>query len=127
MAISEKLLKAINSAVAYLENAIRTFNEKDEKTLSENLWHVGAELEYAVFLFSLMFSDEESRLKRNPKFEKVGADFLIKIKDLLKESEKLVKNGKLAEAYENIFLARDCILKFGEESAKKKRGKPKTD
>jgi hypothetical protein len=124
MAINEKISKSLKSAMAYIEDSISALNKKDDDAFANSLWHVGAELEYALFLFSMTFIDESEmlRFKSNPKLEKTGLDsMLVDLKNLLQEAENFFMDGKLLDAYERVYVARDYALKINGELAKKKR------
>ena len=124
MAANEKILKALKSAMAYLENSMLALNKKDENSLADNVWHVAAELEYALFLFSITFQDEsdKSKWKLNPKVKKVEVGpMLIAAQDLLDEAENCMADEKLLDAYKNAYIARHYILKVQKDFAKKKR------
>jgi len=124
MAANKKILKALKSTITHLENSIHALNRKDENSLAESIWHVAAELEYTLFLFSVTFQDEidKSKWKLNPKLKKleVGST-LVTAQDLLNEAEKYMSNKKLLDAYKNAYIARHYILKVQKDFAKKKR------
>jgi len=124
MAANEKILKALQSAIAYLNNSMLAMDKKDDNSLANNVWHVAAELEYALFLFSITIQDEmdKSKWKLNPKLKKVEVGpTLVTVQDLLNEAEKCMRNEKLLDAYKSAYTARDYILKIQKDFAKKKR------
>jgi hypothetical protein len=124
IAVNEKILRSLKSAVAYLENSAFALDKKDESLLADNIWHVAAELEYALFLFSVKTQDESDvpELKSNPRFEKADADsMLVDVKNLLNEAEEFVLSGRLQDAYNSAYAARHCVLKIKDDLARKKR------
>jgi hypothetical protein len=124
MAINEKLSNALKSAAVYLENAILALNKKDENSFADSLWHVAAELEYALFLFSITFPDESNLLswKRNRELGKIETgSMLAEVKNLLDEAERFVVKERLLDAYKSACVARHYVLKVQEDLAKKKR------
>jgi hypothetical protein len=124
MMFNEKASKALRSATTHLENSIVTLNKKDENSLADSLWHVAAELEYALFLFSITCPNETnlSSSKRNPELKKIETgSMLAEVKILLNEAERFVANEKLLDAYKNAYVARHYVLKIQEDLAKKKR------
>jgi hypothetical protein len=124
MAANEKILKSLKSAMAYLENSILMLNKKDENSLMDNIWHVAAELEYALFLFSITLKDEsdKSKWKLNPKIKKVEVGpALVMVQNLLDEAENRMADEKLLDAYKSAYIARHYILKVQKDFAKKKR------
>ncbi len=124
MAANEKISKALKSAMAYLENSMLALNKKDENSLMDSVWHVAAELEYALFLFSITFQGESdrSKWKLNPKLKKVEVGpALIAVQNLLDEAENCMADGKLLDAYKSAYIARHYILKVQGDFAKKKR------
>jgi len=124
MATDEKILKALQSAITHLKNSISVVDEKGKNPIEDNVWHAAAELEYALFLFSVKVDNEidKSKWKLNPKHKKaeVGPT-LIKAQDLLKEAEKHFKNEELIDAYRNASICRHYILKVQKDFAKKRR------
>jgi hypothetical protein len=124
MAANAKILKALKSAATYLENSIRASAEKDENSLMDNVWHVAAELEYVLFLFSIAFKEEADKLKSRskPRFRKVEVDSaLVMVQKLLKAVFKHMKEKSLLEAYKEANIARHYMLKVQRDFAKKKR------
>ena len=124
MAIDEKILKSLKSAIAYLENSAFALDKKDESLLADSIWHVAAELEYALFLLSIKTQNESDTLKLKPSLEFKNADvdtMLADVKNLLNEAEKFFLNGRLQDAYKSAYAAKHCILEIREDLAKKKR------
>jgi hypothetical protein len=124
MAINEKVSKALKSAVTHLENSMQTLNKKDEKSLANSVWHVAAELEFALFLISITYPNEInlSNSKRNPELKKIETDsMLAEAENLLNKAETFVANERLLNAYKNAYVARHYVLKVQEELAKKKQ------
>jgi hypothetical protein len=124
MAVDRKILKALKSALSYLDNSMPALNRKDEDSLANSIWHVAAELEYVLFLFSITFEDgvDKSKWKVNPKLKKGEfGPILVTVQDLLNDTEKCIKNEKLLDAYKNAYIARHYILKVQKEFARKKR------
>jgi hypothetical protein len=124
MIIYEKVSKALRSATTHLENLIAALNKKDENSLADSLWHVAAELEYALFLFSIKRPNETNMqsLKRNFELKKIGTgSVLAEVKNLLNKAEGLVANEELLDAYKSVYVARHYVFKIQEDLAKKKR------
>jgi hypothetical protein len=122
MAINEKVSNALKSAVAHLENSISALNKNDENLFANSLWHVAAELEYALFLFSIMFPDENSlsSWKRKSELKIEAGSMLVEVENLLNEAKKFVLDGRLLDAYRSAYIARHYVLKVQEDLAKKK-------
>jgi len=124
MAANERILKPLKSTMAYLEKSVQALNKKDENLFDGNLWHAAAELEYALFLFSVMFQNESSLLKwkPNPELKKTEVGpMLTEAKNLLNKAEKCMVNEKLLDAYKSADIARHYLLKVHEDLVKKKR------
>ncbi|MEM2937034.1 MAG: hypothetical protein QXJ63_00635 [Candidatus Bathyarchaeia archaeon] len=123
MASNEKILKALESATHYLVDSLSTLS-KDEKAFTDSIWHVAAELEYALFLFSLMFKGEgdTSKWKPNPEAKKIGAEeMLTTVQELLGESKKALVGEDLLDAYKCAYMARHYVFRIQQDFARKKR------
>jgi len=123
MAINEKISKSLKSATTHLENAILALNKKDEDSFADSLWHVAAELEYTLFLFSITFQNEKdlSKWKPNPEPKIETSSTLMEVQNLLNEAEKFIMNEKLLDAYKSAYDARHYVLKAQEDLTRKKR------
>ncbi|MEM3770054.1 MAG: hypothetical protein QXZ51_03665 [Candidatus Bathyarchaeia archaeon] len=125
MAYNDKILNALESATNYLEKSLSALNNGDENSFSKHFWHVAAELEYALFMFSLIFQEEnvdKSRWKPNPDVKK--DDFhnvLAEVRSLLDNAKKFLAGSKFLDAYKGVYVARHCVFAVEENLAKKKR------
>ena len=124
MAANEKIVESLKTAITYAENSIQALDRNDENALADSLWHVGAELEYAVFLFS-MASERETRplqMDKSSELKKTEADKLLaEVHNFLKEAEGFVVSGKFLDAYKSVYAARNHVFRLHEDLAKKKR------
>lgn len=121
-AYSDKITRALTSCQAYLEKSIAAVEGVSEDDLS--VWHAAAELEYALFLFSLKNANSDV----TPKWKTESADRSDQPAKLLQKAQVLVAksrtsgiSGKWLEAYKAAFTARHILLRIQRESAKKKR------
>jgi hypothetical protein len=124
MAVDEKILRSLESAATCLEDSASALDKKDEGLLADNIWHVAAELEYALFLFSIKAQNENGvpELRSNLEFKEANVDSaLVEVKNLLNEAEKFFLSGRLQEAYESAYAARHLTLKIKDGLAKKRR------
>ena len=124
MTTNRKMLKALKSAIAYLDSSMLAMDKKDDNLLTDSVWHAAAELEYTLFLFSIIVQNEidKSKWKLNPKLKKVEVGpTLVTVQDLLNEAEKCIENEKLLDAYKSAYIARNYMLKIQKDFAKKKR------
>jgi len=124
MTADRKMLKALKSAITYLDNSMLAMDKKDDNLLTDSVWHLAAELEYALFLFSMTVQNEidKSKWKLNPKLKKAEVrPTLVTVQNLLNETEKCIKNEKLLDAYKSAYIARNYMLKIQKDFAKKKR------
>jgi len=90
MVTDEEILKALRSAITYLDNSLVVAGKKDEDLLENSVWHVAAELEYTLFLFSVIVQDEieRSKWKLSPKLSKINVyQALLKVQDLINRAE----------------------------------------
>lgn len=121
MDFDEKILDGLKKAANYLQTSMEVLDRND-KLFSSNIWHIGAELEYILFLFSLKLDEIESfKWKQNPELVKDVKPVLIDINDLLEKAQKFVENNMLYDAYRNVYIARHYVFKIQADIAKKKR------
>ena len=110
----ENIFKAIMSAIAYLEDSMEALVEKDDKKVAHFAWRAASDLEYALFLFSLMHQDETESpsWKLNPKSKQLEIEpLLISAQDLLKEARNRFEANELHEAHKKTWIARGQLLK----------------
>ena len=120
----ENIFKAITSAIAHLEDSIEALVQKDEKKVAHFAWRAASDLEYALFLFSLMYQDEteSSSWKLNPKSKQVEmGPLLISAQDLLKEAKNSFEADELHEAHKKTWMARGQLLRVHDLLEKKLR------
>ncbi len=126
MASNDKILKALESAINYLEKSLSALNSGNENSFTEHFWHVAAELEYALFMFSLIFQEEnieKSKWKPNPDIKKDELrNVLAEVRSLLDGAKKFLLGGKVLDAYKGVYVARHRVFAVEENLAKKKRG-----
>ncbi|MGB9683958.1 MAG: hypothetical protein ACPL1Z_03395 [Candidatus Bathyarchaeales archaeon] len=124
MIANDKILKALESALNHLKLSTSALKSRDENAFSNSVWHIAAELEYALFLFSLTFGNKHDTLKvklnpepKNLQFDNVMAE----VENLLEEAKKLISSRNLLDAYKSAYMARHRVFKVQEILAKKKR------
>ncbi len=120
----ENILKAITSAIAYLENSMEALVKNDEKKAVLFTWRAASDLEYALFLFSLIQQDEnESSLwKLDPHSKQLEIEpLLISAQDLLKEAKNSFEADELHEAHKKTWIARGHLLRVHDFFEKKRR------
>lgn len=119
-----KLTRAITSATGYLEDSIKFVSRSDDKDVSDLVWRAAAELEYALFLFSITHQDESEgsswKLGLHSKEVEVES-ILASTRDLLEDAESKIKDGGLREAHKKTWMARGYLLRLQEFFEKKKK------
>lgn len=124
MATHQKILKALKSASTYTDDSMLAVDKKDGRQLENGIWHAAAELEYALFLFSLKAQDEidRSKWKVNPRIDKVEAGpILVRVRDLLDRCDESLRKREFLDAFKDAYVARRCLLMVQKDFAKKKR------
>jgi hypothetical protein len=124
MSVSEKISKSIQTVMAHFGNLTEALSKGDENFLANSLWHLAAELEYMLFLFSIAISgeSESAKWKPNPEVKSMEIkSILTNVRNLLNDAEKFFAQGNLQEAYRSAYAARHYALKIQENLAKKKR------
>ena len=119
----EKLSKALSSAISYLENTIEARNKADEKSELKIVWQAAADLEYALFLLTILNNElEDASWKAGFHFNKVEVTPALKYaKNLLQQSKDNSEAKDFLEAYKKAWVARGHLLKVQEIFNKKRR------
>ncbi len=127
MVHTDKILGVLESAIRYLVNSITSLKSMNAEAFSNSVWRVAAELEYALFLFSLTIENgQEALLKLNPEPRNLQLDkILLGVKDLIRGAQEYFKNGDLLNAFRNVRLARHYI--FYVQNILAKRGRKGTE
>jgi HSP90 family molecular chaperone len=124
LAYGEKIAKALTSCEAYLEKSVVAVKSMCEE--SDNwVWHAAAELEYALFLFSLRNSDEDVTSEwKNGSHDRSGstAKLLNTVQDLIARSKESVASGSWLKAHKYAYVAQSALLRIQREHTRKKRG-----
>lgn len=123
MSFNDKISKALASTLTYLDKAVSALRKGDENAFSNDVWHVAAELEYALFLFLLAFGDERNtqRPKPNPETINPSTDrVILKIRELVEGAQNFLMEGDLSNAHKHVYLARHYMFKVQESLDKKK-------
>jgi len=120
----ENILENITSAINQLEEAMKGLVEKNEKELTSFVWRAAADLEYALFLFSLMHQEESpgASWKLNPPAKQVEVGpTLMMAQDLLKEAKGSFEAENFHEAHKKTWMAWGHLLRVHEFFEKMQR------
>ena len=113
MTLETKITKAVLSAIKHLENSRRSVTEDNENLLANQVWKASAEVEYALFLFSILRQNEQSHSwkvdLKSKEFE--VAAVITSTQELLQKAKTSFENGDLLEAHKKIWMARGYLLK----------------
>lgn len=110
----EKLTSAIESAIHTLKDSAEAVIERDEKRLDKLVWRASAELEYALFLFSILHPrgvKPPRTLDPKSKSLEIGPT-LVLVQNLLEEAKENLNRKEVAEAYRKAWTAREHLLKL---------------
>ncbi len=121
---SEKILSTITSAISYLEDSMEAFARNKETALMNNLWRAAADLEYALFLFSLKHQDEprSSSWKLDSHSNQSEIEpLLVSTKGLLETAKESIKANDFLEAHKKAWLARGQLLRIHDTFEKKRK------
>jgi hypothetical protein len=58
MSVTKKISKSLQTAIAHLKNSTNALDKGDENSFADGVWHLAAELEYILFLFSVTIQHE---------------------------------------------------------------------
>ncbi len=120
----EKIVESIASAINRLEGSMKALAKKDEKNLVNLVWRAGADLEYALFLFSLMHQNESEssswKIDLHSKQVEISS-ILSSVQNLLREAKDNMEAGELLGAHKKTWTARGYLLRVHDTFEKKRR------
>ena len=124
----ENILENITSAINYVEESMKALTEKKQKEVIRSVWRASADLEYALFLFSLMLQDENpsASWKLNPPAKQVEVgSTIVATQNLLKEAKDSFEAQNFHEAHKKTWMARSYLLRVNDffEKLQRKEGK----
>lgn len=114
MALEEKITKAVLSAIKYLETSKDFLTENNQDALENQVWKASAEVEYALFLFSILRQNEHQShsWKVDLKSKELEvAPVIASTQELLEKAKTGFESGDLLEAHKNMWVARGYLLK----------------
>ena len=112
----ERILSALTSAISNLENSIVLASNKKEEEISDVVWQACADVEYSLFLLSLLRSEETERFALSRRFSSKQKEMpaLSSALDMLIEARGNVENGALVVAQEDAWRARNYLFSVQE-------------
>lgn len=120
----EKILSAITSAIGYLENSVKLFSNKNEEETYNMVWRTSSDVEYSLFLLSLLHLTEAESFSSKHKFSSKQMEIqpaLTSALNMLKEARGSVENNDLVNAYEKAWQARSYLFKVQEIFEKRRK------
>lgn len=112
------------SAINHLVGSRKALARKDEKNLVNLVWRAGADLEYALFLFSLMHQNESEssswKIDSHSKQVEISST-LSSVQNLLREAKDNMKAGELPDAHKKTRMARGYLLRVHDTFEKKRK------
>jgi hypothetical protein len=120
----EKIIESVTSAINHLVGSMKALAKKDEKNLVNLVWRAGADLEYALFLFSLMHQNESEssswKIDSHSKQLEISS-ILSSVQNLLREANDNMRAGELPDAHKKTWMARGYLLKVHDTFEKKRK------
>ena len=119
----EKVNNAVTSSIRHLEDSAEALAKKNEAKLRKDVWHAAAELEYALFLLSLMNGEESRhRWKVNPGSKQTEIESLLEsTRKLLETAKEDIAAKNPPDAHKKIWIARGYLLKIHDAYEKKRK------
>jgi hypothetical protein len=120
----QKISKAVTSALTCIEESIEAYAKSDENKLIQSIWKAASDLEYCLFLLSLINPDDtrssswKLSLSKQPAIEVL----LTSTQNLLREAAKSLEADDLKETHKKTWLARGHLLNI-HDLHEKNRGK----
>ena len=124
----DNILKAITSSIAYLEGSMEALTKKDEEKVAYSAWRAASDLEYALFLFSIVHQDEPERRswKLDPKSKQLEIEpLLVSAQNLIREAKSSFEADEVHEAHKKAWMARGQLLRVHDLLEKKLRKEEK--
>ena len=125
MAYSKEIVQSLNSSMSYVKESVRILDTAPLEEFDVCVWYASAELEYALFLFSLKIQDENvtKGWKSNRSRRKDDTATLLKAtQEVLSRSQEFVCAEEWLKAYRDAFAARHLLLWVQKDLAKKRWG-----
>lgn len=119
----EKISETVASALAYLEDSIEAHVKGDENRVNQLTWHAASDLEYGLFLFFLIYPEENrnSSWKLPPSKQPEIESLLASTQNLLQDAADSLEAENLKEAYKKTWLARGQLLRIHDWFEKKQK------
>jgi hypothetical protein len=119
----EKISRAVTSALTYIEEAIEAHTKSDEKNVIQLTWKAASDLEYVLFLFSIMHKDEKRNSSRKlPSSKQLEIESLLtSVQSLLKEAIEHLEADDLNETHKKTWIAKGQLLRLHDFFWKKQK------
>jgi len=120
----EKILSAISSAIGHLENSMKLFSDKKEEEIFNLVWRASSDVEYCLFLLSLLHSNEAESFYPKHKSSSKQTEIqpaLTSALNVLKEAKSNIDSNNLVKAREKTWQARGYLFKLQEAFEKKRK------
>ena len=124
MALEKKITNAVLSAMKYLENSKNLITENNQDALANHVWKASAELEYALFIFSILRKNEDQSHSWKVDLKSKNLEIapaIVSTEELLEKARTGFENGNFLEAHKKIWTARGYLLKVQNVLEKKRK------
>jgi len=124
----DKIEAALTAASKHIEESIGAYARNDEKAMSNSLWTASSEMEYAVFLLSLLQGDNSKTPSKQSSSTKQSMELqssLTFTQKLLASAKANVHAGDCKKGYEEAWTARNLLLKVQDFVEKKRKDEGK--
>jgi hypothetical protein len=122
--VNDRILASLRVAKTKLERAMEISIDEDFGSFDNDVWRSAEELEYALFLFSLIIQNGDyvaSKKVHRESSEGMAGSLLVEAMQLLSRAERFMGKSMLLDAYADIYVARGCLLSVQDYVAKKKQ------
>ena len=121
----DKIKAALTAALRHIEESIGACANNNEEAMSNSLWRASSETEYAVFLLSLLKSDNSkitpSKQRSSTKQSLEMESSFASAQQLLASAKANVETADYTKGYEEAWTARDLLLKVQDLVDKKRK------
>lgn len=113
----KKIKLCVLKALKELEDALDSYVKNNIKAAKFKVWKASSELEYALFIFEVLweFSNNTQVVPRKVGKKRDITEYIVKPQEFLQKALTFLEKEKIDKAYENILTCREILIEFQEK------------